>query len=118
LGVAFVDKTTAMEGRGGVLSVSIGHCFPYGYVAELSGRIRVATDGDKAQADRLAIAIGQAFIGTRGRTAPNYLLAEDAITATLDCIKKIIYSVRLWWPNRPITPVAERRAIIQRYCGC
>jgi len=25
----FVDRTAALEGRDGVLSVSIGHCFPY-----------------------------------------------------------------------------------------
>ena len=38
---AFVDKTAAMEGQDGVLSVSIGHCFPYADVPELSGRILV-----------------------------------------------------------------------------
>jgi len=52
----FVDKTAAMEGKDGVLSVSIGHCFPYADVPELSGRIPVITDGDKAKADRLAMA--------------------------------------------------------------
>jgi microcystin degradation protein MlrC len=76
---AFVDKTAAMEGKDGVLSVSIGHCFPYADVAELSGRILVITDGDKAKADRLATGIGQEFISMRGRTAPDYLSVEDGI---------------------------------------
>jgi microcystin degradation protein MlrC len=76
---AFVDKTAAMEGKNGVLSVSIGHCFPYADVAELSGRILVITDNDKATADRLATEIGQEFISMRGRTAPDYLSIEDGI---------------------------------------
>ena len=70
---AFVDKTAAMEGKDGVLSVSIGHCFPYADVPELSGRILVITDNDKAKADALATEIGQEFISMRGRTAPDYL---------------------------------------------
>src|SRR3984885_9122712 len=70
---AFVDKTAAMEGRKGVLSVSIGHCFPYADVPELTGRFLVITDDDKAKADRLASEIGQEFISMRGRTAPDYL---------------------------------------------
>jgi microcystin degradation protein MlrC len=80
---AFVDKTAAMEGKNGVLSVSIGHCFPYADVAELSGRILVITDNDKATADRLATEIGQEFISMRGRTAPDYLSIEDGIDSAV-----------------------------------
>ena len=69
----FVDRTAAMEGKDGVLSVSIGHCFPYADVPELTGRILVITDNDKAKADRLASEIGQEFVAMRGRTAPDYL---------------------------------------------
>ena len=75
---AFVDKTAAMEGKNGVLSVSIGHCFPYADVAELSGRILVITDND-----RLATEIGQEFISMRGRTAPDYLSIEDGIDTAM-----------------------------------
>ena len=45
----FVDRVKAMEGHDGVLSISIAHCFPYGDVPELSGRVLVITDGDKAK---------------------------------------------------------------------
>jgi microcystin degradation protein MlrC len=78
---AFVDRTAAMEGRDGVLSVSIGHCFPYADVPELGGRILVITDGDKAKADRLATEIGQEFVAMRGRTAPDYLDCDEGISA-------------------------------------
>jgi microcystin degradation protein MlrC len=64
---AFVDKTAAMEGNDGVLSVSIAHCFPYADVPELSGRVLVITDKDKA--GRLA-SIGEEFASMRPRTAP------------------------------------------------
>jgi microcystin degradation protein MlrC len=77
----FVDRMKAMEGHDGVLSISIGHCFPYADVPELTGRILVVTDGDKANADRLAIEIGEEFVSMRGRTAPDYLDVDGGITA-------------------------------------
>lgn len=77
----FVDRTAAMEGQDGVLSVSICHCFPYADVEEMTGRILVITDGDKAQADRLATEIGEEFVSMRGHTAPDYLEPDEAITA-------------------------------------
>src|SRR5262249_49640193 len=58
----FVDKVKAMEGKDGVLSISIGHCFPYADVPELGGRILVIADGDKAKADALAIKLGEEFV--------------------------------------------------------
>jgi microcystin degradation protein MlrC len=72
-----------MEGKDGVLSVSIGHCFPYADVPELTGRILVITDNDKAKADALATSIGQEFISMRGKTAPDYLSMDDGIAAAL-----------------------------------
>ncbi|MCC7281378.1 MAG: M81 family metallopeptidase [Acetobacteraceae bacterium] len=78
---AFVDRIKAMEGKGGVLSISIGHCFPYGDVEELTGRILVITDNDKPLADRLASELGQEFISMRGRTAPPYETVEGGIAS-------------------------------------
>jgi len=76
---AFVDKVKAMEGRDGILSISIGHCFPYGDVEELSGRILVITDNDKAKADAVATALGEEFVAMRGKTAPPYETVEGGI---------------------------------------
>jgi microcystin degradation protein MlrC len=80
---AFVDKVKAMEGRDGILSISIGHCFPYADVPELGGRILVIADGDKAKADAVATQIGEEFVSMRGKTAPDYLGVEDAIGAAI-----------------------------------
>lgn len=81
----FVDRIMAMEGHDGVLSISIAHCFPYADVEELSGRVLVITDGDKAKADLLASALGAEFVSFRGRSAPAYLDVESGITAALAC---------------------------------
>jgi microcystin degradation protein MlrC len=80
---AFVDRVKGLEGRNGVLSISIGHCFPYGDVPEIGGRILVVTDGDKAHADALATEIGREFVGMRGKTAPHYHGVDEGISAGL-----------------------------------
>jgi microcystin degradation protein MlrC len=79
----FVDRITSLENKDGVLSISIGHCFPYADVPELSGRVLVVADGDKKIADRMASRIGAEFVAMRGRTAPDYLPPDAAIDAAL-----------------------------------
>ncbi len=80
---AFVDKVKAMEGKDGVLSVSINHCFPYADVPELGGRILVVTDGDKARGDALATEIGREFVSMRGKTLPRFYDVDGGIEAAL-----------------------------------
>ncbi len=80
---AFVDRMSAMEGKNGILSISIGHCFPYADVPEMGGRILVITDNNKPLADHLATEIGEEFVSMRGRTAPDYLEVDEAITTGL-----------------------------------
>jgi microcystin degradation protein MlrC len=81
---AFVDRLMGMEGKDGVLSISICHCFPYADVEDVTGRILVITDADKAKADRLATRIGEEFVSFRGRSAPPYLDVDPGITAALE----------------------------------
>ena len=77
----FVDRIMAMEGKDGVLSISIAHCFPYADVPELGGRVLVVTDGNKRAADALATRLGEEFVAMRGRTAPPYLDVAAAVLA-------------------------------------
>ena len=65
-----VDRIKAMEGKDGILSVSIAHCFPYGDVAEIGTRVLVIADGDKKKADALATRLGEELVSLRGKTAP------------------------------------------------
>jgi microcystin degradation protein MlrC len=80
---AFVDKVKAMEGRDGVLSISINHCFPYADVPELGGRILVVMDGDKARGDAIATTIGEEFVALRGKTLPRFYDVDGGIEAAL-----------------------------------
>jgi microcystin degradation protein MlrC len=67
-----VDRIMAMEGKDGILSVSIAHCFPYGDVAEIGTRVLVIADGDKKKADALATGLGEELVSLRGKTRPPY----------------------------------------------
>lgn len=81
---SFVDKIKAMEGKDGILSISIGHCFPYADVEELSGRVLVVVDGDKKKADRLATQIGEEFVSMRGKTMPSYFGVDEGVRAAME----------------------------------
>ncbi len=70
---SIVDRIMAMEGKDGILSVSIAHCFPYGDVPEIGTRVLVIADGDKKKADSLATQLGEELVGLRGKTAPQSL---------------------------------------------
>ncbi|MCL4744368.1 MAG: M81 family metallopeptidase [Burkholderiaceae bacterium] len=79
----FVDRMTALEGKDGILSVSAVHCFPYADVEELSGRILVVADRDKAKADALATRLGEEFVSMRGKTMPEFLSVADGVDAAI-----------------------------------
>lgn len=75
----FVDRCAALEGRDGVLSVSIAHGFPWGDVPEMGSRIVVVTDGDRAKAARLAAQLGREFFAIREATQPPYIGLDEAV---------------------------------------
>jgi len=79
----FVDKIKAMEGKDGILSISIVHGFPYADVPELSSRVLVIADADKAKADAVATTLGEELVAMRGKTMPEYLDVEAAIGVAL-----------------------------------
>jgi microcystin degradation protein MlrC len=76
---ALVDRIKAMEGKDGILSVSIAHCFPYGDVAEIGTRVLVIADGDKKKADALATRLGEELVSLRGKTTPTYLNVKAGV---------------------------------------
>lgn len=82
----FVDRIKTMEGKDGVLSISICHCFPWADVPELSGRILVVMDKDKAKGDALATMIGEEFVSMRAEIEAQYqyLSVDEGIDAALE----------------------------------
>ncbi len=79
----FVDRITALEGKDGILSVSFGHCFPWGDVADVGAKILVIADNDQAKADALARKLGEELFAMRERIAPKFLSVDEALDQAL-----------------------------------
>ena len=62
---SFVDKLQALEGKDGVLSISVSHGFAWGDVPEMGTKLFVYTDGDQPKADRLARELADELIAMR-----------------------------------------------------
>lgn len=77
---SFVDRLQAMEGKDGVLSISIAHGFGWGDVPEMGTKVLVYTDGDEAEAKALARRLADELIAMRDRLAP----PNPTIDAALD----------------------------------
>jgi len=76
----FVDRIQSLEGRDGVLSISIAHGFPWGDVPEMGTKLLVYTDGNQAQADALARQLADELIAMREALTVRY----PDIDASLD----------------------------------
>ncbi|MGC3938904.1 M81 family metallopeptidase [Roseobacter sp. EG26] len=75
----FVDKMTALEKAGEVLSVSAIHGFMAGDSPDLGAKIVVVTDNQRADGDRIAEALGRELFSFRGQTKPEFMSAEAAL---------------------------------------
>ncbi|MBN9526398.1 MAG: M81 family metallopeptidase [Alphaproteobacteria bacterium] len=76
---SYVDRIKALEGRDGVLTVSVAHSFPWGDVPDMGTKILVTTDDDQAAAAALAERLGRELIALRGQTGPDYLTIDEAL---------------------------------------
>lgn len=77
---AFVERMQACEGRDGILSVSLGHGFPWGDVRDNGAKLWVIADGDLAKATALAATLGEAFWALRNEIS----VETRSIDAALD----------------------------------
>ncbi len=91
---SFVDRAAALQGRDGVLSVSVIHGFMAGDVPEMGTRIVVVTDGAREAGDRLAERLGRELYALRGTTAMPMLDTEAGLDRMLE--------VRRLHPDRPV----------------
>jgi microcystin degradation protein MlrC len=79
----FVDRLQALEGRDGVLSISVTHGFPWGDVADMGTKVFVYTDGDPARAQALARRLADELAGLRDALAPPQPGIDEAIDQAL-----------------------------------
>jgi microcystin degradation protein MlrC len=80
---SFVDRIKALEGKDGVLSISIGHGFPPADVPDMGTRVLVYTDNRKAHGDALARRLGEELYAGRGRWMPGEASLEAALEKAL-----------------------------------
>jgi microcystin degradation protein MlrC len=83
----FVDRMTVLEGKDGVLSVSLGHGFPWGDVPDEGARIVVVTDNAPVVGDRVAQELGRGFWDLRDDVTPRFLGLDEAVTEALNTPK-------------------------------
>jgi len=79
----FVDRMIALEGRAGIISVSLGHGFPWGDVADVGTKTVVVADGDGGKAERLACDLAEEFFAMRDDVASRFLTVDEAIDRAL-----------------------------------
>ncbi|MBM3569473.1 MAG: M81 family metallopeptidase [Alphaproteobacteria bacterium] len=75
----FVDRLKALEGKDGILSVSLAHGFPWGDVPEMGTKLLVVADGDRAKAQALADRLGAEVKAMRGQAAPKKLTIAEGL---------------------------------------
>ncbi len=78
---SFVDKMQRLEGRDGILSVSLGHAFAQGDVPEHGTRMLVITDNAKTRGDALAKQLGDEVRAKRGTWYAPVMTYQEAIEA-------------------------------------
>ncbi len=77
---SFVDKLSQLEGKDGILSVSVIHGFMAGDVAEMGTQLLVVSDNQPERGSTLAEQLGMELFSFRGKTLP----AFAGITQALD----------------------------------
>jgi microcystin degradation protein MlrC len=80
---SFVDAMSAAEQRPGVLSVSLGHGFPWGDSAEMGARLLAVADGDQALAQSVADELGKQFYALREQVTLRPLSMKDGLDQAL-----------------------------------
>lgn len=82
-GRSFVDRMSALEGKNGVLSISLAHGFQQGDVPEIGSRVLVVTDNAKAAGDALAKQLGEEFRALKGQFHPPVTPLDAALDRAL-----------------------------------
>jgi microcystin degradation protein MlrC len=80
---SYVAYMQALEDQDGVLSVSLGHGFPWGDVPDMGTRVLVITDNLPAKGAALAAELKQKLSALREQLRPNYLTIDEALDRAL-----------------------------------
>ena len=75
----YVVRMKSLEGKDGILSVSLSHGFSFADVEDVGTRTLVVADGDMKKAEALAEQLGKELWDNRERYATKYLTVEEAM---------------------------------------
>lgn len=81
---SYVDRLVALQGKNGILSISVIHGFMAGDTPDMGTRIIVVTDNDKAKGDELARQLGHELYRMRKLTAMEMLDTETGLDRVLE----------------------------------
>ena len=79
----FVDRIKALEGKDGILSISVGHGFPWADVPDVGTKILVVSDGAPEKGAALAEKLGRELFALRGTTTEPQLSIGQALDRAL-----------------------------------
>jgi len=80
-----VDRISSMEGRDGVLSVSLGHGFPWGDAPDVATRVLVVTDGRPDKGREIALGLAHEVASLRGKLDAGFMGVDEAYDRALAC---------------------------------
>ncbi len=79
----FVDRIQSLEGRDGILSISVSHGFAWGDTEHMGTQVLVYADGDAAKAQTLARRLADELIGLREQLSVHYHGIDEALDEAL-----------------------------------
>ena len=86
-GRGFVDRIKAMEGRDGILSISVAHGFQAADIADVGTKVLVIADGYKEKAAALAKQLGLEILGWGQGASPKHYKPEEGIATAIELAK-------------------------------
>lgn len=82
-GRGFVDRLMALEGKDGVLSISVIHGFPAADVHDVGSKVLVYADADAARAAAVARRLGAELLAWGDSAIPRHYLPHEAVAMAL-----------------------------------
>ena len=82
-GRSFVDRMMAMEGKDGILSITVIHGFQAADVYDVGTKVLVYADGDTAKAAALAERLGRELIAWGNAGVPVHLKTAEAVAEAI-----------------------------------
>ncbi|MFN8440482.1 MAG: M81 family metallopeptidase [Caldilineaceae bacterium] len=96
---SFVDEMMKLEGKDGVLSISLAHSFPQSDVPSMGVYLLTITENNPQQAAELAEQLGRKFYSLRHQVMANHPPLHEALDIALNHIRTASVSKR---DHRPI----------------